>query len=277
MRREQSIKEKPVNGGIQKEEKSGKTKKRLRMAGLLLLAAAVLALTAAFLPWLWRIGDLQSEESRAALIAFRSYTDRIGIWKYPLMLFLQVAQIVVAIIPGGPMQILMGFVFGTWQGLILSLLGALLATWLIIFGVRRWGVRFAGLFVKKEKLEKLSHLGSPRKRDALLFLLFLIPGTPKDVLTYFAPLSGVDTVLLTFMVTIARIPALLSSVYIGATLSEGNFAMSLLFFALTAVLGIGGILVYEKIIEKKREGKDEKGSSVPEKSEDSEIKGENVK
>lgn len=97
------------------------------------------------------------------------------------------------------------------------------------------------------------------------------------MLTYFAPLSGVDTVLLTFMVTIARIPALLSSVYIGATLSEGNFAMSLLFFALTAVLGIGGILVYEKIIEKKREGKDEKGSSVPEKSEDSEIKGENVK
>lgn len=175
MRREQSIKEKPVNGGIQKEEKSGKTKKRLRMAGLLLLAAAVLALTAAFLPWLWRIGDLQSEESRAALIAFRSYTDRIGIWKYPLMLFLQVAQIVVAIIPGGPMQILMGFVFGTWQGLILSLLGALLATWLIIFGVRRWGVRFAGLFVKKEKLEKLSHLGSRESGTRCCFCSFSSP------------------------------------------------------------------------------------------------------
>ena len=238
---------------------SEKTKKRLKIGGLILLAVGILAVTAAVVPWLWKIGDARSEEGRAALEAFRRYTDAIGFWKYPLMLFLQILQIVVAIIPGGPMQILMGFLFGNFLGLLLSVLGIVIATWIIIWGVRKWGRKFAKLFVSEEQLEKISHLGSTGKRKLLLFILFLIPGTPKDVFTYFAPFLEMKPLALTVIVTVARLPALICSVYIGDSLAAGNFITSTIIFAVSAVVGIGGILLYEGVTgrrERKKEQED---------------------
>ena len=234
-----------------------KTKKRVKFAGLILLAAAILAATIAVIPWLWRIGSAESEEGKATLAAIKQYTNDIGFWKYPLMLFLQILQIVVAIIPGGPMQILMGFIFDKGMGLLLSLLGIVIATWIIIWGVRKWGMKFARLFVGEEQLEKLSHFGSSRKRKTLLFILFLVPGTPKDVFTYFAPFLDMKPLVLTVIVTVARLPALICSVYIGDSLADGNFITSIIIFAVSAVLGIGGILLYEGITERREKKKEQ--------------------
>ena len=211
----------------------------------------VIALCVWMIPFLRQFGDVESSATVKALKDFKAYTDSLGVWKYPLLLLLQVLQIVVAIIPGGPMQILMGFVLGTPLGMILSLIGIIIATYLIIAFVDRFGMKFIRLFIKTEKFSELRFLQDPVKRELLLFVLFLIPGSPKDLLTYFAPLTPIRRTDLVAIVTLARIPSLFGSVYLGATLSKGNLGLSLLLFAITAVLGIGGIYLYNAIIKKK--------------------------
>lgn len=211
----------------------------------------VIALCIWMIPFLLKFGDVESSATVKALRDFKSYTDSLGLWKYPLLLLLQVLQIVVAIIPGGPMQILMGFVLGTSLGMLLSLVGIVISTYLIILFVERFGMKFIRLFVKTDKFGELRFLQDPVKRELILFVLFLIPGSPKDLLTYFAPLTPIKRSNLVAIVTLARIPSLFGSVYLGATLSKGDLGLSLLLFAITAALGIGGIYLYNAIIKKK--------------------------
>lgn len=229
------------------------SKKRWKIVGLIVLALLIIAFTVAASIFLGRFADLSHIDE---LERFKAWCDGIGILKYPVLLLLQMLQIIVALIPGGPVQILMGFVCGTVWGMILSLTGIVVATWLIILAERRYGKKLAELFVGAKSLEKLGFLRDPVKRDLILFLLFLIPGTPKDALTYFAPLTDLKTGKLITIVTVARIPSLFGSVYLGATLSKGDLKSSVLIFAVTAVVGITGILFYDRYTERKKEKKE---------------------
>ena len=227
-----------------------KRNKVIWIIAAVLVLLLVIALCVWMIPFLRQFGNVESSTTVKALRDFKAYTDSLGFWKYPLLLFLQVLQIVVAIIPGGPMQILMGFVLGTPLGMLLSLIGIIIATYLIIAFVDRFGMKFIRLFVKTDKFGELRFLQDPVKRELILFVLFLIPGSPKDLLTYFAPLTPIKKGNLIAIVTLARIPSLFGSVYLGATLSKGDLGLSLLLFAITAVLGIGGIYLYNAIIKR---------------------------
>lgn len=228
-----------------------KRKKVFLIVAAVLVLLLVIALCVWMIPFLRQFGNVESSATVKALRDFKAYTDSLGFWKYPLLLFLQILQIVVAIIPGGPMQILMGFVLGTPIGMLFSLLGIVIATYIIILFVERFGMKFIRLFVNTDKFGELRFLNDPVKRDLILFILFLIPGSPKDLLTYFAPLTPIKKSNLIAIVTFARIPSLFGSVYLGATLSKGDLGLSLLLFAITAALGIGGIFLYNEIIKKK--------------------------
>lgn len=121
---------------------------------------------------------------------FRAWVDGHGAWgplAYAAMVFLQV---LVAIIPGEPLEIAGGYAFGAWAGTALCLLGAVLGSVTVFALVRRWGRGLVEVFFPADKLEKLQFLlhTSP-KRTALFWLIFTVPGTPKDLLCYFAGLT----------------------------------------------------------------------------------------
>lgn len=121
---------------------------------------------------------------------FRAWVDGHGAWgplAYVAMVFLQV---LVAIIPGEPLEIAGGYAFGAWAGTALCLLGAVLGSVTVFALVRRWGRGLVEVFFPADKLEKLQFLlhTSP-KRTALFWLIFTVPGTPKDLLCYFAGLT----------------------------------------------------------------------------------------
>ena len=108
-------------------------------------------------------------------------------------------------------------------------------------------------------LEKLKFLHNSASRDSFLFLLFfLFPGTPKDVLTYLAPLLRVGVWRLTAITAVARIPSVVSSTYVGANLSKGNLTFSLLVFAGTAVAGALGIVINDLILDRKTKKRKDK-------------------
>ena len=101
--------------------------------------------------------------------------------------------------------------------------------------------------------------------EVLVFLLFLVPGTPKDILLYLAPFLPIPPRQFFLLSTLARIPSVVSSTFAGATLARGQFGLMLAVFVVTGAAGLLGILCHDKLIkllsEKKqqmRQHRDEK-------------------
>lgn len=82
--------------------------------------------------------------------------------------------------------------FGALRGSVLCLLGGVLGSVAVFALVRRFGRELVEIFFPREKLEKLKFLQSSPKRDALFWLIFTVPGTPKDLLCYVAGLTDLS-------------------------------------------------------------------------------------
>jgi uncharacterized membrane protein YdjX (TVP38/TMEM64 family) len=226
--------------------KKEKIQKIIKFAAAAAAAAAFVALAIYLTPMVMSLRDASVREA---------VRDKVGSWGLlgvAAMFLLQVLQIVLAILPGEPVELLLGFLYGTFGGLGLCLAGIAIGTTLVFAAAGLLGRRYIKKFVSSGMHKKLAFLRDPVKRDAMFFLLFLIPGTPKDVLTYFAPLTGVNLLRFVVISCIARIPSAISSTYVGANISQGNLAFSALVFIATAVLGIAGILINNRVIEANR-------------------------
>ncbi len=219
-------------------------KKWLKITLISLAAAAVVARCVWLIPL---VLSLRKPENQAA---FEEFVGSLGIFGVLLMLGIQVLQIVVAVIPGEPIELIMGLMYGTWGGLALTLSGILIGTTLVFYLVKRFGDSFARHFVDTKNFEKLKFLRDPTRRDSLIFILFLIPGTPKDILTYFVPFTDIKFSRFLPLATLARIPSIISSTLVGATVGDGKLWQSALIFAATGVVGLIGIILNQKLQEK---------------------------
>lgn len=165
----------------------------------------------------------------------------LGMAAYTGMVFLQV---LVAIIPGEPLEIAGGYAFGAWAGTALCLLGAVLGSVTVFALVRRWGRGLVEVFFPADKLEKLRFLlhTSP-KRTALFWLIFTVPGTPKDLLCYFAGLTDLPWGTWLLIATVGRLPSIVTSTVGGSALGEQNYRAAVIAFALAlAVAGVGYVI-----------------------------------
>ena len=104
---------------------------------------------------------------------------------------LQFAQIFLIIIPGEPLEVLAGMCYGTIGGTIFITVSAFIISSLIFFAVRKFGRKFVYSFCSKESVEKIENsklFKNVDKLEWIMIILFLIPGTPKDLLVYIAGL-----------------------------------------------------------------------------------------
>jgi len=85
-------------------------------------------------------------------------------------------------------------------------------------------------------------------------LLMLIPGTPKDFLSYFAGLTGLNLAEWLMIVLTARIPSVLSSCASGAAAGSKNYALAGLIYGVTVVLSLIGILYYRRLCRNENKG-----------------------
>lgn len=115
----------------------------------------------------------------------------------------------------------------------------------IFFAVRKFGRGFLYSFVSKDKIEKLENsklFSNPKRIDTILFILFFIPGTPKDLFVYLAGLLPVKPVKFLMISTFARFPSIISSTIAGSSLVEGNWIMIAVTYAVTFTFA--GIIAY---------------------------------
>ena len=178
---------------------------------------------------------------------FKAWIGGFGPWSAVVFTAVRTLQTVVKIIPAEPLEIGSGLIFGAAGGMLLCLLGSILGSIVILFLTRRLGVRVLELFHLEKKLQSMRFLQDREKRNRLLFLFFLIPGTPKDGITYFVGLTDVNLVEFMIIASFARIPSILSSTICGAFLGEKNLPLAIGVFAATTVLSILGGIAYKKI------------------------------
>lgn len=161
----------------------------------------------------------------------------------------QVLQVVVAAIPGEFVQIAGGYVYGTLAGTLYSLIGIVAGSVLVFTAARLIGYPVVKLFVTPKQLEKFSFIMNSSKSEAAMFILFLIPGIPKDVLTYIAGLTPVKPFKFFVIITIGRLPALLGSSFIGHNTQKGNYGVVIAVSVIAVVLFAVGLIFKDIIID----------------------------
>lgn len=184
--------------------------------------------------------------------AFRAWVDESGIWGRFLFVGMVVLQVVVAFIPGEPIELAAGYAFGFWEGSILTMAGFLLGSWLVFALVRKFGVKLVEVFFHKNKVAEFRFLQNPKKVKVITFLLMLIPGTPKDFLSYFAGLTPLSLCQWLSIVAVARIPSLITSTITGAAAGDENYLLSIMMLVVTAVITAVGLLYYRQICRQEK-------------------------
>ncbi len=195
----------------------------------------------------WFIGVPMIQMLREDPAVFKAWIDGFGIWSRFLFLGIVLLQVIVALIPGEPVELAAGYVFGIWEGSVLSLLGILLGSAVIFLLVRKLGPKFVQVFFPEKELKRLSFLKDPKKSKVLAFILMTIPGTPKDLLSYFAGLMPIKLWQWLVIVTVSRIPSLVSSTVAGHFAKEEDWLLSGIVLAVTLIASGIGILYYRKI------------------------------
>lgn len=184
---------------------------------------------------------------------FKTWLDSFPIPANAVFVFIRSFQTVVKIIPAEPLEIGSGYVWGTFGGFFYCMLGTEIGSLVILALTRVFGVRFVRLFVDIDKINEWSFIRNSKRKYLLLFIIYLIPGTPKDIITYFVGLT--DTRFLPFLIItgIARIPAIISSTYCGSSLIDNNYTLFIAVFAVITVFSALGTYFGMKYIKKLRQ------------------------
>lgn len=177
-----------------------------------------------------------------------------GIWGLLTLFGLQFAQIFLIILPGEPIEILAGMCYGGLGGLIFVTASAFIISSVIFFMVRKLGKKFVYDFCDEEKVKKIENskiFKNPKKIEWIMIILFLIPGTPKDLLVYIAALLPIKPLRFILISTFARFPSVVSSTFAGDNLLEGNWQNSIITYAVTFLLVGISIFIVNKLDKSK--------------------------
>ena len=184
---------------------------------------------------------------------FRDWVDGHGIWGRLIFIGMMVLQVICALIPGEPFEIGAGYAFGAIEGTALCLIGIALGCLVVFLFVRRYGVRLVEVFFSREKIDSVRFLQNTRRLELLIFIVNAIPGTPKDLLSYFVALTKIKLSTWLLIVVVSRIPSVVTSTVGGSALGMENYVFAIVTFAVTLVVSGIGVLIYNRI----RRGREE--------------------
>lgn len=183
--------------------------------------------------------------------SFKLWMDANGILGRLVFVGMVILQIMVAIVPGGPIEVAGGYAFGAVEGTILFIMGATIGSVIVFLLVRKFGRKVVELYFEEHEIKKLSFLKDDKKRDVFFLILFVIPGTPKDLLCYVAGLTKMKFGMFLVICSIGRLPAVIGSAISGSALSGEKLITAIVALAITVILSGIGIILYYRIVNKK--------------------------
>lgn len=218
------------------------TKKQQKRVGI--AAIIIAAIATALIIWLAGVPLVRfaSEPER-----FRQWVNDNGVWSRFAYIGMMLLQIVIAVLPGEPFEIAAGYAFGAVEGTLLCVAASTLGSLMVFLLVRRFGVPLVEIFFPEDKLRGIRFLKTTPKRDFIFFIIFMIPGTPKDLLCYFAGLTDIKFTVWLLICSLGRLPAIVTSTVGGDALGTSNYWFAAIVFAVTLAISIVGLLVYKHI------------------------------
>lgn len=214
-----------------------KKHKVIKIILLILVIAICIGLIIYLVPLMKEISTKEGQ------IAFKQKIDNLGIWGILLLFALQLAQIILVVLPGEPLEILAGMCYGFVGGTIFIFASVFITTTIIYFFVKKYGKKALYQSFKKEKIDKIENskaLKNPKTVETVLIILFAIPGTPKDLLTYIGGLLPINYIKFVLIGTFARFPSVISSTIAGDNIIQGKIGTAAwaygISFALTALI-----------------------------------------
>lgn len=171
-----------------------------------------------------------------------------GVFGVFILLALQFIQVVVAFIPGEVTQMAAGMLYGPLWGSLLILFGCAISSAFVYTIVHKLGAPFVMDLVPEKQLKKFQDFEKTGRLGVIVFILFLIPGLPKDTFTYLVPLTDMKLKPFVLITTVARAPGIVLSAYAASGLVDGNIWTSVVIFAILIILAIIALIFSNRIM-----------------------------
>lgn len=178
---------------------------------------------------------------------FRQWVEQHGIVGELVYVLCMILQVIVALIPGEPLELAAGYAFGAVQGTLLCLGAATIGSVLVFTMVRRYGIRLVEIFYSADKLKNIRFLKSSPKRTLLYTIVFLLPGTPKDLFCYFAGLTDMKFSHFLLICSLGRIPSVITSTLGGNALGTAQYVHAIVVLLIAVGISVIGMLIYRFI------------------------------
>ena len=180
---------------------------------------------------------------------FESWISGFGLWGFLIFILMQVLQVIIFFIPAAAVQVAGGYLYGTVLGSLLSIVGIILGSMICFTLAKILGQPLVERALGKAKMDKLKKLINNRKSKVTLFVLFLIPGFPKDALNYVAGLTPIRFGTFLAINLIARSPAIVGASFIGAKIKQRDYSDLIIASIILAIVFVFAIFKRNDIIK----------------------------
>lgn len=214
----------------------------VKFIGLVAFIAIVVAVVIAMWPY---ISDVFSEGGVDRLVDRVRDAGPAGVF---VLLGMQLLQVIVAFIPGEVVQLAAGLMYGPFFGAVIILIGCVISSAIVYKLVHLLGAPFVQSMVSTGHLEKFRKFEESGKLDIVVFILFLIPGMPKDVFTYLVPLTDMKMGRFLTLSTVGRMPGVVASTYVAYGFAEGSMVGPIVVVAIVAVLAALAVIFRDRIM-----------------------------
>ena len=219
-----------------------KTKAPLKVLSYIGFPLAIIAAVA--IVWIFRsqLYSIFASPSR-----LRDWVSGYGYIAPLVFIGLQFIQVVLFVIPGEVAQAAGGYIFGMWGGMLYSVIGILLGSSFNFFLARLLGLPFVNAVFGAERLARFDKVLTSAKATVALFLLFLIPGIPKDALCYVAGLSTISFPVFMLISTVGRLPGIVGSSALGGAAANQMWLTVATIAIIAVLLFVVGMLYRERL------------------------------
>jgi len=196
----------------------------------------------------------------AAIIRFvvRLYQDKKflketvrawGVMAPLVFIAIQALQVIISPIPGeitGPVG---GALFGTWLGLVYSTIGLTVGTLFCFWVGRKWGEPLVRPWLSEHHWNQMNFI-LEAEGAIICFILYLVPGFPKDIISYLFGISPLPFWVFAIVSTVGRLPGTWISSYFGAHVAEQQYIYAIAFLAIVLALCLPLYYYRDRIIKR---------------------------
>lgn len=216
---------------IKKAEKENKRRVIISAAKIMVLLLIVIGIPLYI--WFFHGDWIKSFENIDDVVAFLEKYETQSIFVY---IGLQIVQIIISVIPGQVFQMAAGYIYGFWPALLFAMTGAVAGTAISFMLAKVLGRDFLHIFFGEERMTYYIERLNSKKMYAIVFFLYLIPGIPKDMVSYAAGVSEIKFKPFLIISALGRLPGMIGCLLMGYMIMEENYAGAIVigFFAVVA-------------------------------------------